>query len=101
MAKKLKIYFICGAGLGSSLACQMIAQDVFDKLKIDENVDHEAISAAASLNADIIVSGENFKKQFDHFDIDPKTSFVFLHNIVSATEIEEKLIPVIRQKERE
>lgn len=100
MVKKLKIYFICGAGLGSSLACQMIAQDVLDKLGIDVDVDHDAISSAASLRTDIIVSAENFKTQFAHFDIDPKIPIVFLHNIVSASEIEKKLIPVIKKKQQ-
>lgn len=101
MTKKLKIYFICGAGLGSSLACQMVAQDVLDEQGIDATVDHDAISSAASLRADIIVSAENFKTQFAHFNIDPKVSLVFLHNIVNAAEIEEKLVPVIREKEKE
>ena len=45
MTRKLTIYFICGAGLGSSLACQMTAEDVLNRLGLDENLEHEAISS--------------------------------------------------------
>ncbi|WP_125589008.1 PTS sugar transporter subunit IIB [Companilactobacillus jidongensis] len=99
MAKKLKIFFICGAGLGSSLACQMTAEDVLSKYGLDESMDHEAISSTPGLRTDIIVSAENFKPQFEKFDLDPAIRFVFLHNIVDQKEIEEKLIPVIKELE--
>ncbi|KRL98731.1 MULTISPECIES: PTS sugar transporter subunit IIB [Liquorilactobacillus] len=95
MQQKLKIYFICGAGLGSSLASQMVAEDVLAKLGMEEKLEHEAISSAPGLQADIIVSADNFKTQFEKFEMDPHTKFVFLHNIVDSNEIEEKLIPII------
>ncbi|EKQ24959.1 PTS system galactitol-specific IIB component [Lacticaseibacillus paracasei] len=60
MTRKLTIYFICGAGLGSSLACQMTAEDVLNCLELDENLEHEAISSTPGLRTDIIVSAENF-----------------------------------------
>ena len=47
MSKKLTIYFICGAGLGSSLACQMTAEDVLNRLGLEENLEHEAISSTS------------------------------------------------------
>lgn len=49
MTRKLTIYFICGAGLGSSLACQMTAEDVLNRLGLDENLEHEAISSTPGL----------------------------------------------------
>ena len=82
MSKKLTIYFICGAGLGSSLACQMTAEDVLNRLGLEENLEHEAISSTPGLRADIIVSAENFAPQFKQYDLDPAIKFVFLHNIV-------------------
>jgi PTS system ascorbate-specific IIB component len=94
---KPKIYFICGAGLGSSLACQMVAEDVFAEKGLEVDSDHEAISSAPGLRADIIVSAENFKVQFDKFEMDPKIKFVFLHNIVDKNEIAEKLVPVVEE----
>ncbi|EJE97523.1 PTS sugar transporter subunit IIB [Liquorilactobacillus mali] len=97
MNKKLKIYFICGNGLGSSLACQMVVEDVLSKEKIEADLEHESISSAPGLRTDIIVSAENFKMQFEKFEMDPEIHFVFLHNIVSENEIKEKLIPVIKE----
>ena len=70
MSKKLTIYFICGAGLGSSLACQMTAEDVLNRLGLEENLEHEAISSTPGLRADIIVSAENFAPQFKQYDLD-------------------------------
>lgn len=97
MSKKLKIYFICGNGLGSSLACQMTAEDVLNAKGLTAVMDHESISSAPALKTDIIVSAENFKIQFEKFDMDPNIRMVYLHNIVDPEEIEEKLIPVVKE----
>ena len=97
MTRKLTIYFICGAGLGSSLACQMTAEDVLNRLGLDENLEHEAISSTPGLRTDIIVSAENFASQFKQYDLDLAIKFVFLHNIVDPAEIEAKLVPVIKE----
>ena len=91
MTRKLTIYFICGAGLGSSLACQMTAEDVLNRLGLDENLEHEAISSTPGLRTDIIVSAENFASQFKQYDLDPAI------NIVDPDEIEAKLVPVIKE----
>ena len=100
MAKRLTIYFICGAGLGSSLACQMEAEEVLRQAGIRADLQHEGISAVPGVRADIVVSAENFKSQIDKYELDPSITFVYLRNIVDHNEIEEKLLPVIRQKEQ-
>ncbi|KRL59113.1 PTS sugar transporter subunit IIB [Latilactobacillus fuchuensis] len=97
MAKKLKIYFICGAGLGSSLACQMVTEDVLNRLGLEEDLEHEAISSSPGLRTDIIVSAENFKTQFEKYELDSAIKMVYLHNIVDEKEIEAKLVPVIKE----
>jgi PTS system ascorbate-specific IIB component len=97
MSKVPKIYFICGNGLGSSLACQMTAEDVLSANGLAADMEHESISSAPGLKTDIIVSAENFKIQFDKFEMDPAIKFVFLHNIVSPDEITEKLVPVVKE----
>lgn len=97
--RKLDILFVCGAGLGSSFACQMAAEDVLNKLGVEANLDHDTISSAVSRNANIIITGENFKSQFDNFMIDEEnTTIVYLKNIVSTDEIEEKITPVLKDK---
>lgn len=90
--RKLNILFVCGAGLGSSFACQMAAEDVLNRLGVCQcNLDHGDISSAASAKPDIIITAQNFQSQFEKFSIDPsQTTIVYLKNIVSKQEIEEK-----------
>ncbi len=77
----------------------MAAEDVLNKYQIDARLDHVDISTAASVGPDIIITAQNFEKQFAKFSIDEsKTSLVFLKNIVSSKEIEEKLIPVLKSR---
>ncbi|RHW50863.1 PTS sugar transporter subunit IIB [Lactobacillus bombicola] len=97
MAKVPSVFFICGNGLGSSLACQMEADDAFKEAGIDVNSNHDSISAAPSLNADVIVSASNFKSQFDNTQIDPHTQIVYLDNIVDKEEIKKKVLPIVKQ----
>lgn len=97
--KKLNILFVCGAGLGSSFACQMAAEDVLTKLGVEAKLDHSDISSAASARPDIIITAQNFQSQFEKFTIDPEqTIIVYLRNIVSKQEIEEKITPVLKEK---
>lgn len=39
MAKTLNILFVCGAGLGSSFAAQMAAEDVLNRHHINAKLD--------------------------------------------------------------
>lgn len=96
--KKLNILFVCGAGLGSSFAAQMSAEDVLNKLGVEAKLDHVDISSAASMRSDLIITAENFRSQFEKFHLDPATSIIYLKNIVSKVEIEEKLTPVLKEK---
>lgn len=98
--KNLSILFVCGAGLGSSFACQMAAEDVLNKLGVEADIDHDTISSAVSRNANIIITGENFRSQFENFTIDETiTTIIYLKNIVSNDEIEAKITPVLQEKE--
>lgn len=99
MGKKVTILFVCGAGLGSSFAAQMSAEDVLNAKGVEAKLDHVDISSAASMSPDIIITAQNFRSQFEKFNIDEnKTSIVYLKNIVSKQEIEEKLTPVLEAK---
>ena len=80
---KLNILFVCGAGLGSSFAAQMSAEDVLNKLGVEAKLDHCDISSAVSMKPDVIITAENFR---------------YLKNIVSKNEIEEKITPVLQDK---
>lgn len=96
--KKVSILFVCGAGLGSSFAAQMSAEDVLSKLGVEAKLDHVDISSAMSMKSDIIITAENFRSQFEKFEMNPETSLIYLKNIVSKSEIEEKITPVLKEK---
>lgn len=99
MGRPITILFVCGAGLGSSFAAQMAAEDVLNQYSIQAKLDHVDISTAASVQPDVIITAQNFQKQFETFSIDEeKTAIIYLKNIVSSKEIEEKLLPVLREK---
>ena len=94
---KIKILMVCGAGLGSSFACQMSTEEVLKEHGIDASLDHSDISSALAQKSHVIVTGENFRRQFEAYDIPTETKMVYLKNIVSKEEITEKLIPVIKE----
>lgn len=96
--KKAKILFVCGAGLGSSFAAQMATEDVLNAMRVSADLEHCDISSAVSMKADIIVTAENFRTQFDKFTLDEHTDLIFLRNIVSKDEIIEKITPVLKKK---
>lgn len=96
---KLNILFVCGAGLGSSFAAQMSTEDVLTKLGVEAKLDHTDISSAVSMKSDLIITAENFRSQFEKYSIDEeKTTIMYLKNIVSKVEIEEKITPILEEK---
>lgn len=91
----LKILAVCGAGLGSSFACQMSVEAVLRELGVDAKLDHTDISSVAAQTADIVISGKNFEKQFERITINCPT--IFLEKLVDKTEIKEKITPVLKE----
>ncbi|MBM7541169.1 PTS sugar transporter subunit IIB [Amphibacillus cookii] len=92
----LKILVVCGAGLGSSFACQMSVESVLQDIGVKADLDHSDISSAAGTRADIIISGKNFESQFQRYDL--PMDLIFLERLVDKKEIEEKLVPVLKAK---
>jgi PTS system ascorbate-specific IIB component len=93
--KKPNILMVCGAGLGSSFACEMSVEAVLNDLKVEANLSHCDISTASSSNADIIVTGANFESQFNHYEI--KSRIIYLKRMVDKKEIKEKLEPALKE----
>ncbi|WP_208586092.1 PTS sugar transporter subunit IIB [Gracilibacillus suaedae] len=92
----LQILVVCGAGLGSSFACQMSVESVLQEIGVHAAVDHSDISSAAGSRADIIISGKNFESQFRRYDL--SMDLIFLDRLVDKSEIKEKLVPVLEAK---
>lgn len=98
MKRKVKMLMVCGAGLGSSFACQMSVEDVLGKLGVEADLDHCDISSAVSMKPEVIITASNFKTQFEQFTLPETTTIIYLKNIVSKAEIEEKLTPLLQAK---
>ncbi|QGH36084.1 PTS ascorbate transporter subunit IIB [Gracilibacillus salitolerans] len=92
----LQILVVCGAGLGSSFACQMSVESVLQEIGVKASVDHSDISSAAGSRVDIIISGKNFESQFMRYDL--PMDLIFLDRLVDKNEIKEKLVPVLESK---
>ncbi|MDD4371155.1 MAG: PTS sugar transporter subunit IIB [Anaerostipes sp.] len=91
----LNILAVCGAGLGSSFACQMSVDAVLKELGVKAKLDHTDISSVSGTKADIVISGANFKKQFERYELSCPT--IFLDRLVDKKEIKEKLTPVLKE----
>ena len=50
----LQILTVCGAGLGSSFACQMSVDAVLKELGVEAKLDHTDISSVGGAKADIL-----------------------------------------------
>ncbi|WP_067706489.1 MULTISPECIES: PTS sugar transporter subunit IIB [unclassified Erwinia] len=94
--KKLSILAVCGAGLGSSFACEMSIEAALKDLGVDADLSHCDISSASSSRADIIMTGENFRTQFQHYTI--SATIIYLKRLVDKNEIKLKLEPVLKEK---
>ena len=93
----VKIMAVCGAGLGSSLACQMAIEQAMNALGVDAKVSHTDTTSISALadTVDIVVSGKNFQKLIEKKNFPIPT--VFLDRLVDKQEIAEKLTPILRE----
>lgn len=52
----LKIYTVCGNGIGSSLMCKFKIEEICEELGIKAEVESTDFSQAAGLNCDLIIT---------------------------------------------
>jgi PTS system ascorbate-specific IIB component len=94
----MKIVCICGAGVGSSLLVKMGIERVLKRNGFDER---DFMYEQADLQTgrgmarfcDLVVTTPAFESSLDQ-DGPP---YVLIHNLFSEKEIEEKLVPVVRE----
>lgn len=92
----IKILMVCGAGLGSSFACQMSVESVLKELNVKAKLDHTDIASVNGSDADIIICAKNFQKQVERHA--SNVTKIFLEKLVDKGEIKEKLVPVLKEK---
>lgn len=87
------IQTVCGSGLGSSLLVEMNVKLVLDGLGIKyDSVEHTNISNFTGVGVDYVVVGADVAPVLDF----PEEKKVVLTNILSKTELEEKLLKVLK-----
>lgn len=91
----MDILVVCGAGLGSSFACQMSVESVLNDLGVEAKVDHSDISSAAGSRTDILMLASNFKNQISKYNLN--TRVIYLDKLIDKNEIKEKLVPVLKE----
>lgn len=93
----VRIVAVCGAGLGSSFACQMAIEQAMQALGVNAKVSHTDTSTISAIinDADIVVSGKNYQKLMEKKTL-PKP-VVFLNRLVDKAEIAEKLTPILKE----
>jgi PTS system ascorbate-specific IIB component len=93
----VRIVAVCGAGLGSSFACQMAIEQAMQALGVNAKVSHTDTSTISAIinDADIVVSGKNYQKLMEKKNL-PKP-VVFLDRLVDKAEITEKLTPILKE----
>jgi len=96
--KPIKIMTVCGAGVGSSVMLRANIIDILKKYGIKCNGGDCIIITADPLTAkgqtaDIVITQETFLPSIK----DIKAKIILLKNLVSKKELEEKLIPVLKE----
>lgn len=91
----VKILAVCGMGLGSSFAVEMVAEEVLKELGIEADISHTTVSDAASIKTDIIITSTNFAETLNAYSTGVK--IIALHKLTDKGEIKEKLSPVLKE----
>lgn len=90
---KLKIFTVCGFGLGSSMLLKMKVEEVLKKHDIKANVETSDVGSAPSAACDVLFTsyelGEKMKNQ-------TQTPIVMVRNFMDTDEIETAGIDVVK-----
>jgi ascorbate PTS system EIIB component len=84
----MKILTVCGLGMGSSLILRMNEETVLKKHGVEANVEHMDVSAAASANADLVITNAELVGNLQHLSC----PVVVVNNYIDTNEITQALV---------
>lgn len=86
----IKVLAACGNGMGSSMIIKMKIEQVLREMGLEHSVHHASVGEAKSeaANYDLVLVSTQFAKDFN---IGDKTKVVGLVNLLSDSEIKEKV----------
>lgn len=88
----MKILAVCGLGQGTSLILRMNVETVLRDMGVDADVEHIDVSAARSMNADIIVTSQELAETLGN---DTKAKVIIVNNYFDNAEIKNALSTAI------
>lgn len=88
----MKIYCVCGFGLGSSMIARANVEELCEKLGIEAEIETCDLGSIAGINGDMFVTTREIAEEFPE-ELKPKT--VILTNFVKKSEIESTLKPYL------
>ena len=89
----MKIITVCGMGLGSSFAIEMILEEVLKEMGVEADLDHTSVSDVAGLKCDIIVTSTNFAATLNEMSL--SVPIIALQKLTDKEEMRSKLEPVL------
>ena len=84
----MKILTVCGLGMGSSLILRMNVETVLKKHGVEANVEHMDVSAAASANADLVITNAELVGNLQHLSC----PVVVVNNYIDTNEVTQALV---------
>ncbi|MGL5956547.1 MAG: PTS sugar transporter subunit IIB [Brevinema sp.] len=91
----IRILAVCGMGLGSSFAIEMVLEEVLKELNVQADLGHTSVSDVSSLKADIIVTSTNFAATLNVTS--SGTPIVALQKLTDKDEIKSKIEPILKE----
>ena len=91
--KNLRIMAVCGFGLGSSLVLRITVDEVLQKHDIKAETFSSDADTAVGQSYDLVVASREMKHLFKDVDV----PVIIIDNFLSREEVEEKVLPVVRQ----
>ena len=90
----MKIVCVCGMGLGSSLILKMSVESAMKQLGVkDFDIEHASSGTIGGMNADFIVTAEDFRNEFPDRD-----DVVFVQNVVKVDGVKAALEEYMKAK---
>lgn len=86
----MKIITVCGLGMGTSLILRMNVETVLKNMQIQASVEHMDVSAAASTQADLIVTSNEFANNLAGLNC----PIAIVNNYIDLDEIKKSLIDI-------
>jgi PTS system ascorbate-specific IIB component len=91
----LKIYTVCGNGIGSSLMLKMKIDDICEEHGIEADVESTDLNSAQGKNCDLIVTVKELANQFEGKDV------AVVRSYVNKKKIEEDILDLLLKKNNE